>query len=385
MGKSLKDIVINSFRVVDAGDNPEAHIVLLKNKGGQSIEIEDLMKAVWTTAYINDLPDGSFLYISPGGKKDSDGKTVPRNLRHFPYKDSSGKVDAIHVRNALARIPQANVPQEAKNRATAHARRVLADINKEITNENLMKGVEYVMTIEEILAKMDDEDQNFLKTEFEARTNEITSLKADSEKKDAELEKQKTEIEKQKVETDKIKKELEEIKKTKKGSGSEEGGEEGDIFKDADPKVKEQFEKMQKRLDDSKKEAEVEKEKVANLQKEVEMERFTKEAEGMQSIAKETGKLAELLYTIKKSLPEEKYTELKEILDSANGVIKESKLLVSVGSGENGDGKDAESTLDKKAKALAKEKGITEAQAMDEVLQSEPELYEKYNKEKEGV
>lgn len=63
-------------------------------------------KEKWTTAYINDLPDASFFYIEPGGKKDDEGKTIPRSLRHLPYKDANGKVDVEHVRNAIARAPQ---------------------------------------------------------------------------------------------------------------------------------------------------------------------------------------------------------------------------------------------------------------------------------------
>ena len=75
----------------------------------------------------NDLPDGSFLYIAPGGEKDSEGKTTPRSLRYFPYKDASGKVDLPHLRNALARIPQANLPQSVKDRVAAKAERILAN------------------------------------------------------------------------------------------------------------------------------------------------------------------------------------------------------------------------------------------------------------------
>lgn len=67
-------------------------------------------KAVWTRAFINDLPDSSFLYIAPGGKKDGEGKTTPRTLRKFPVKNSTGKIDLPHLRNAIARIPQSNVP-----------------------------------------------------------------------------------------------------------------------------------------------------------------------------------------------------------------------------------------------------------------------------------
>lgn len=59
------------------------------------------------TATINDLPDSAFAYIESGGTKDSDGKTVPRSLRHFPVHD------AAHVRNALARAPQSPFGEKA--------------------------------------------------------------------------------------------------------------------------------------------------------------------------------------------------------------------------------------------------------------------------------
>jgi HK97 family phage prohead protease len=64
--------------------------------------------ATWDTAYVNDLPDSAFLLIEPGGHKDAQGKTVPRGLRHFPVKNAAGDPDPAHVRNALARIPQAS-------------------------------------------------------------------------------------------------------------------------------------------------------------------------------------------------------------------------------------------------------------------------------------
>lgn len=88
--------------------------------------------AKWSAAYMNDLPDGSFLYIEPGGSKDDSGKTTPRTLRHFPYKDKTGKVDMPHLRNALSRIPQSKVTKSAKEAATAKAKRILA---RSTTNE----------------------------------------------------------------------------------------------------------------------------------------------------------------------------------------------------------------------------------------------------------
>jgi hypothetical protein len=75
---------------------------------------EEKEAAEWSTALVGNLPDSSFAYISPGGKKDSEGKTTPRSLRHLPYRDASGKPDAAHVRNALARLNQTQIPASAK-------------------------------------------------------------------------------------------------------------------------------------------------------------------------------------------------------------------------------------------------------------------------------
>lgn len=89
------------------------------------MKTDDFNLAVWTRKYINSLPDSAFLYIESGGKKDSEGKTVPRSLRHFPYKDASGKIDLPHLRNAVARIPQSNLPASVKERVQAKARSIL--------------------------------------------------------------------------------------------------------------------------------------------------------------------------------------------------------------------------------------------------------------------
>jgi len=87
------------------------------------IVIEGLEKehSVWSTAYVNNLPDSSFLWIEQGGKKDQDGKTVPRSLRHLPYKDANGKVDLPHLRNAIARIPQMTGGNKTSLQAKARA------------------------------------------------------------------------------------------------------------------------------------------------------------------------------------------------------------------------------------------------------------------------
>ncbi|MEM3646545.1 MAG: hypothetical protein QW334_00170 [Thermofilum sp.] len=90
-------------------------------------QAEAKTEAEWDTAYINDLPDAAFAYIAPGGEKDEEGKTKPRSLRYLPHHDKNVKdpdendtVDIPHLKNALARLPQADIPQDAKEKAKAH-------------------------------------------------------------------------------------------------------------------------------------------------------------------------------------------------------------------------------------------------------------------------
>ncbi len=98
-------------------------------------------KAVWTTAFINNLPDAAFAIILPGGKKDKEGKTVPRSLRMLPHHNANVKsptdnttVDLSHLRNALARLPQSNMNSNQKKKAqshlNSHAKELLNKTNK---------------------------------------------------------------------------------------------------------------------------------------------------------------------------------------------------------------------------------------------------------------
>jgi phage I-like protein len=80
--------------------------------------------AEWDTKYVDDLPDSAFAYVEPGGKKDSEGKTVPRSKRHFPLKNKDGQPDAAHVRNALSRAPQSLFGHKAIGKIRAAAKRL---------------------------------------------------------------------------------------------------------------------------------------------------------------------------------------------------------------------------------------------------------------------
>ena len=73
-----------------------------------------LVEEAWTIAFKNDLPDSAFAYVETGGKKDKDGKTVPRSLRHFPMKGKDGNWDRAHVIGALQRLNQAALSDNAR-------------------------------------------------------------------------------------------------------------------------------------------------------------------------------------------------------------------------------------------------------------------------------
>jgi hypothetical protein len=89
-----------------------------EEKGGKCLPVNGGIEAKeMTRKKINDLPDSDFAYISPGGEKDSSGKTTPRSLRHLPIHD------AAHVRNALARLSQTDIPASAKKSALQKIKR----------------------------------------------------------------------------------------------------------------------------------------------------------------------------------------------------------------------------------------------------------------------
>lgn len=118
------------------------------------------MEAVLSGKSRNDLPDSAFLYIEPGGTKDKEGKTTPRSKRHFPVRNAEGKLDAAHVRNALARIPQSNLSADVKARALARARRYAKELGIKVSEmQQIADGgllVEHTVAPVEITEVQDD-------------------------------------------------------------------------------------------------------------------------------------------------------------------------------------------------------------------------------------
>ena len=96
----------------------DAELRALEEVFGEKLVGTSEADAVWDTRYVDDLSDDCFAYIEPGGKKDDQGKTVPRSLRHLPFKNAEGEIDHDHLVNASARVKQsATMPEGGKTAA----------------------------------------------------------------------------------------------------------------------------------------------------------------------------------------------------------------------------------------------------------------------------
>ena len=128
-------------------------------------------EAVWSTKLVDSFPDSSFAVVMPGGKKDEEGKTVPRSNRKLPYKDASGKVDIPHLRNALARLKQMKgvsdaLKAKAQKTLQAAAKKYLKSYQAEAeTRDNMTES-----------QKEDVFELALLLTEFDKPLDEFSSM-----------------------------------------------------------------------------------------------------------------------------------------------------------------------------------------------------------------
>lgn len=175
--------VIDSIKIIGVGIaarpmNPGSMLTGFTLKEYEYVEDDVESKEVWSTKYVNDLPDSCFAWVEEG-EKDSEGKTVPRSKRHLPYKDSSGNVDPAHVRNALARMQQMDMPMMAKSDAMKKLHAAAKKVGVEVS-EKAKKEVEVM--VEESATKTAEVDY---KEKFEALQKEMEAMKKELETKSA--------------------------------------------------------------------------------------------------------------------------------------------------------------------------------------------------------
>ena len=111
--------------------------------GRRACRSSALAKAVWSSAYVSNLPDSAFFFIGDGGEKDDKGRTSPRYLRKLPYRNANGKVDLPHLRNVLARLSQTDIPAADKKRIREEARRLLEEAKEEKQITKAYEGIDF--------------------------------------------------------------------------------------------------------------------------------------------------------------------------------------------------------------------------------------------------
>lgn len=148
MPRRLVDITVEKVAAVDAPANRRSFLIV--KRADADVEVD---KAVWTTEYINSLPDDCFAVIEPGGEKDEEGKTVPRSLRHLPYKNREGQIDIPHLRNALARLPQTHISDELKEKARRKLLAAAKEVGIEVSkSDSLALWEKFVKALRDIFS-----------------------------------------------------------------------------------------------------------------------------------------------------------------------------------------------------------------------------------------
>jgi uncharacterized protein len=116
----LKSVELLENSVVTIPMNPQATVQNVKHFCHECMaaidELDTALKATWTAAYVNSLPDSSFALVYTDG----DGN----KQRKLPHHDKGGSLDLPHLRNALSRAPQmTGVSDAQRSRAVAHLER----------------------------------------------------------------------------------------------------------------------------------------------------------------------------------------------------------------------------------------------------------------------
>lgn len=167
-----------------------------------SLEVEEVTAelgeaAVWTKAYIDELPDSAFLFIEDGGELGADGKTQPRSKRLFPYTDKNGNKDVAHLNNSISRLKESDLDNELKDKLVGIATELLQETNsstEENTNkmEELEKLTNELAETKNLLAEKERllaEKETEFSTKLASLEDEIKPLKDFKEQIDAEKEK----------------------------------------------------------------------------------------------------------------------------------------------------------------------------------------------------
>jgi cell pole-organizing protein PopZ len=131
------------------------------------LPVDDAIRAVWSQADQDKLPNSSFAYVEPNAGDD-------KSKRHLPYKDADGKPDAAHVRAGLSRLDQTDIPAAAK----ASAKKKLEAAAKELGIEtaSATKSADVAAMRADPMGDDDDDDVGTDERSFEDICSDLDAL-----------------------------------------------------------------------------------------------------------------------------------------------------------------------------------------------------------------
>lgn len=160
----------------------------------------------WSQAFIDELPDSSFLYIASGGEKDSEGKTSPRSLRMFPIKDATGLIEPARLETVLSELENSELSSETLEGVKSVVTNYLEELGQgksarlvsfgEEQSENPETEDKLEKTLEQLRAELEEKDGKLnealasveeLKTAAEKLTNDLEALKTEKSELETEI------------------------------------------------------------------------------------------------------------------------------------------------------------------------------------------------------
>lgn len=163
---------------------------------------------------------------------------------------------------------------------------------------------------------------------------------------------------------------------------------EGELSKEAIAKMDPETQAVVKQLLEenvvTKAEAKEAKQIAKELKEEKILKEYVKKAEDLPHLAIEPLKFGPVLKALGESHPDE-FSEIFRVLKAADVVIEKSELFKEVGKAGSGESS-AEAAVYAKARGLvAKDGDLTFEEAVSKVLEEDPELYERYEDERQAV
>lgn len=397
MATKLKNLKIKKVDFVDEGANPDAHLLIRKNKGGQDVVEEKspgimqrLLSFIGKAAGMEqDEIDSAINEISKGesesfGEKYAEYKNrkIADEIWDICYALQSSLVSILNddemdstsaanaMRGSLAEFN--TVIEQCLSDWSNGKEASIVSKSDEVTEADIELMKAAVERLESSIAKAtgtidgpDTSDSNTKEGEVEMKIDksklsaaekaflEEIEKKAGVEDKGAEAQQSETAPATEAQET-----------QATEPAAEPEATEGDDVAKGLNPAVAAQLEELKK------------------FKENIENERMLEVAKRYEIIGKKADELAPVLKSLK-AAGGTAYDDMIAVLDQTVETVKNSGAFTEIGKSGHGTNEGgAWAEADAKAVELMKSKpGITKAQALDEVLQANPELAEKCEKE----